>query len=300
MMIEGVILGHYISAARIQEFDITIKDCPGTENLVADFLSRIPKLNDPLAVDDQFLDEHLFFVAMKMPWYANVGNYLAVGKLPKHLTTRERKLIVQCNARFSWIGKYLFHTWADMCIHRCIREDEIHDILKACHDESYGGHFAYRRTRHKVLQMGYYWPTIFKDAKKYAQACDSCQRMGRPGQSNEMPLQPQLVIESFEHWTLDFVGPFHLSSNQKAYILVATNYVTKWVETIDLPRAIEEVMINFLFGLFVQYGLLREVITDGGKQFTWHKITATLINHHITQDHFFVSPASEQAGRKHQ
>ena len=80
--------------------------------------------------------------------------------------------------------------------------------------------------------MGYYWPTIFKDAKKYAHSCDSCERMGRPSQSNEMPLRPQ--------WALDFVGPFHPPSNQKSYILVATNYVTKWVEIIDLPRATQE------------------------------------------------------------
>lgn len=99
--------------------------------------------------------------------------------------------------------------------------------------------------------MGYYWPTIFKDTKKYDQACDSCLRMGCPSQFDEISLQPQLVIEHFERWPLDFVGPFHLPSKQKAYILVATNYVTKWVETVDLPRAIEEAVINFLSGLFV-------------------------------------------------
>jgi len=104
--------------------------------------------------------------------------------------------------------------------------------------------------------MGYYWPTIFKDAKKYSQAYDSYQRMGQRGQSDEMPLQPQLVIEPFECSTLDFASPFHPPSNQKAYILVATDYVKKWVETIDLQRATEEAVINFLFGLFVWYGLL--------------------------------------------
>ena len=65
--------------------------------------------------------------------------------------------------------------------------------------------FADRRTGHKVLQMGYYWPTIFKDAKKYVQACDSYQIMGHPGQADEMPLQPQLVVEPFEGWALEFV-----------------------------------------------------------------------------------------------
>ena len=57
--------------------------------MVADFLSRVPKTDDTLTVDDQFPDEHLFVVAVKIPWYADVANYLAVGKLPIHLTLRE-------------------------------------------------------------------------------------------------------------------------------------------------------------------------------------------------------------------
>lgn len=136
--------------------------------------------------------------------------------------------------------------------------------------------------------MGYYWPTIFKDAKKYAQACDSYQRMGQLGQFDEMSLQSKLVIEPFERWALDFVGPFYPPSNRKAYILVSTDYVTKWVETVDLQRAIKEVMINFLFGLFVRYGLLQEVITYGGGKFVAHEITTNLRNHHIT--HKITSP----------
>lgn len=88
-------------------------------------------------------------------------------------------MIFQRKARFYWIGGYLFHTVFDMQIRRFIREDEIYDILKAYHDEPYGIHFADYKNGHKILQMGYYWPTIFKDAKKYVQACDSCQRMGQ-------------------------------------------------------------------------------------------------------------------------
>eukprot|EP00253_Pinus_taeda_P028250 PITA_28250 len=265
----------------LQEFDITIKDRSRKENLVADFLLRMPKPADAAAVEDQFLDEHLFSVAVQTPWYVDVSNYLTVGKLPKHLTPNEQNQIVQRSTRFSWIGGYLFHTGADMHIRRCIREDEIFDILKACHDGPCGGNFADHRIGHKVLQIGYYWPTIFKDAKKFVQACDSFQRAGCPIQSDEMPLKPQLFIEPFGRWALDFVGPINPSSNQKTYILVATEYVTKWVEAEAFPRAIEGSVIQFLFHLFVRYGLPREIITYGGPQFAGNRIAATLNNYHV-------------------
>lgn len=74
----------------LQEFDITIKDQPGKENHVADLLSQILKPANAAAVEDQFPDEHLFVVTARTPCYADVANYLAIGKLPKHLTPNER------------------------------------------------------------------------------------------------------------------------------------------------------------------------------------------------------------------
>jgi hypothetical protein len=100
----------------LQEFNITIKDRPGRENLVADFLSRIPNTDNSLTVEDQFLDEHFFTVTIKTPWYVDVVNYLAVGKFPVHVSSRERKLIVHHSARFTWIGGYLFHIGSDLQI----------------------------------------------------------------------------------------------------------------------------------------------------------------------------------------
>jgi hypothetical protein len=78
--------------------------------------------------------------------------------------------------------------------------------------------------------MGYYWPSIFRDMKKYVWNCDSCQWMGKPSLADEMSLKSQVVVEPFERWALEFFGPFNPKSNQKAYILLATDYMIKWVE----------------------------------------------------------------------
>ena len=102
-----------------------------------------------------------------------------------------------------------------------------------------------------------------------------------------------MVVEPLEWWAVKFFGSFNLPSNKKTYILVSTNYVTKWVETMALLRATEESVINFIFDLFVRYGLPSEVITNGGEQFVGNKITTTLKNHHVT--HRVTSPYHPQA-----
>lgn len=68
---------------------------------MVDFLSHVPKTDDSTTIEDEFPDECLFVVTVKTLWYVDVANYLAVGKLPKHLMSSERKLIVQRSTRLS-------------------------------------------------------------------------------------------------------------------------------------------------------------------------------------------------------
>ena len=74
--------------------------------------------------------------------------------------------------------------------------------------------------------------------------------MGKPGWLDEMSLQPQLALDPFEKWAIDFVGPFNPCSNQKVHILVRTNYVTKWVEAKAIAKETEQVVLDFLFDKF--------------------------------------------------
>ena len=84
-----------------------------------------------------------------------------------------------------------------------------------------------------------------------------------------MPLQPQVLIEPFERWALDFVGPITPASKGKSYILVCTDYVTKWIEAKALPRATEQAVEDFLYeDIFTRFGVPREIVTNQGTQFT--------------------------------
>ncbi|XP_062085543.1 uncharacterized protein LOC133791640 [Humulus lupulus] len=105
----------------------------------------------------------------------------------------------------------------------------MHSILTHCHILQCGSHFGGARTAAKVLQCGFFWPTLFKDAHEFVKSCDRCQRTRNISRRNEIPLTGILEVELFDVWGIDFMGPFPSSYNN-LYILVAVDYVSKWVE----------------------------------------------------------------------
>ena len=126
----------------LQEFNITIIDRPSKENIVAYFLSRIQHEDGTKTIDNTFPDEHLFFVSVQTPWFADISNYLATGKIPNHLSPHEKHRIIVQSSNYSWVDNDLFHIGPDLIIRRYVWEDEMEDILHACHDGPCGGHFS--------------------------------------------------------------------------------------------------------------------------------------------------------------
>ena len=108
-------------------------------------------------------------------------------------------------------------------------ESEIEEILKHCHSLTCGGHFNGQRTTTKLLQSGFYWPSLFKDAYSFTKSCDRCQRTYNIEKRNKMPLNTILDVELFDIWGIYFMGPFPYSYGYK-YILLAVDYVSKWVD----------------------------------------------------------------------
>ena len=91
--------------------------------------------------------------------------------------------------------------------------------------------------------------------------------MGSISKRDEPPLQPILEVELFDIWGMDFMGPFP-SSFSNLYILLAVDYVSKWVEAIPTRTNDAKVLVSILRShIFTRFGTLRALITDGGTHF---------------------------------
>jgi len=129
-----------------------------------DLLSRVTinSTSDITPIDDYFPDESLLSLS-PMPWFANHINFLATRDLPDHWSTKDKGKFMNEVKNFYWDDPYLFKNYPDQIFQRCIPDNEVSSVIKLCHSEAYGSHFSSKKTTAKILQCGFYWPTMFKD-----------------------------------------------------------------------------------------------------------------------------------------
>jgi hypothetical protein len=137
------------------------------------------------------------------------------------------------------------------------------------HNSECGGNHYWKTITHKILRAGYYWPSLFSDVCQFVKTCDKCQRFVGKQQLKYLPLKPIVVMGPFQKWGLDFIGEIHPpSSNQHKWILVATDYFTKWIEAIPTRNANHTVIINFLQeNIFSRFGCPKRIVTDNAVVF---------------------------------
>nr|GEW25788.1 reverse transcriptase domain-containing protein [Tanacetum cinerariifolium] len=236
----------------LQEFDFKVLDTKGAENLTADHLSRLENtyenVLDPKEINETFPFETLSMVTFRgdssAPWFADFVNYHAV-------------------------------------IRRCVHGKEALEILEACHNGPTRGHHGVNLTAKKVFDAGFFWPTIYKDAHEFVKNCDSCQRQGKFSQRDEMPQNSIQICEIIDFWGIDFMGPF-LSSLGNKYILVAVDYMSKWVEAKALPTNDARVVCKVLKSLFARFGAPRAIISDRGTHFFNDQFAKVMLKYEVT------------------
>jgi hypothetical protein len=155
-----------------------ITDEKGTENVDADLLSRvtIDSASDITPIDDYFPDESLLSLR-SMPWFVNIVNFLSSGDLPADWSTQDKRKFLNEVKNFYWDDPYLFKYCLDQIFQRCIPNNEVSSVIKLCHSKVCGSHFSSKKTTTKILQNGFYWPTMFKDTHAFCKTCENCQKV---------------------------------------------------------------------------------------------------------------------------
>ncbi|GJW05393.1 reverse transcriptase domain-containing protein [Tanacetum coccineum] len=238
----------------LQEFDIEIRVKKGVENLAADHLSRLmnPELGKltKANIRDLFLEERLMSLTGRSdePWYTDYANYLCTD-----------------------------------IIRRCVAGKEASQIMRQCHSGPSGGHHGIATTTRKIYETGFYWPNIFCDARKLVHSCDVCQRAGNISARNETPQRYIQVCKIFDVWGIDFMGPFPLSNGNK-YILVAIDYVSKWVEAQALSTSDARNVVKFLKRLFACFGMPKALISNRGTHFCNYQMERAMKKYGVLDD----------------
>ncbi|GJS96540.1 reverse transcriptase domain-containing protein [Tanacetum coccineum] len=191
------------------------------------------------------------------PWFADFANYHAGNFLIKGMSSQQKRKFFKDVKYYFWDDPFLFKICADQVIRRCVSGQEAFDILKACYSGPTGGHYGVNYTAKKILDSG-------KISKR-----------------DEMPQNSIQVCEIFDMWGIDFMGPFPSSRGNK-YILVAVNYLSKWVEEKALPTNNARVVCKFLKSLFSRFGTPRAIISDRGTHFCNDQFIKVMLKYGFT------------------
>jgi hypothetical protein len=149
----------------LQEFDLEIRDKKGVENYAGNHLSHLQfKESAELPINDYMRDDTLLKVSTTNPWYANIVNYIVAGYIP---LGADKKKIIRDSRLHLWDDSYLYRLCADGLLRRCIPAFETWKILKRCHSSPYGGYYGAFPTNAKAWQSGFYWSTMYDDAKSF-------------------------------------------------------------------------------------------------------------------------------------
>jgi hypothetical protein len=180
-------------------------------------------------------------------WCDDLKYYLAHRNSPNHLDARKKRALRLKCTQYQLIDNLLFRQNYDKVLLRCLEKDDVEHKLTELNDGPIGSHFSGETTAHKVLRVGYCWPTLFKDAHAHARKCQICQVNAGRERRPTFPLQPVTIKNPFEQWGLDVVGEINLKLLKlHKYILIATNYFSKWTEVIPLKVINDNEVIQFL------------------------------------------------------
>jgi hypothetical protein len=175
--------------------------------------------------------------------------------------------------KYTLLDDDLYWRTIDDVLLKCLGEEQAKLVVQEVHDGICGAHQSTYKMNWLLRGAGFYWPTMMDDCVKYQKSCEACQRFGN------IQLAPTGVINSivkswpFRGWGLDFIGQIHPGSSKGyRFILVATDYFTKWTDAVPLRNMTHQEVICFVQEhIIYRFGVPRTLTTDQGPSFMSHQ-----------------------------
>ena len=140
-------------------------------------------------------------------------------------------------------------------------------ILQGLHDDKVAGHMGIKKTTKRV-QERYYWAGYHMDVVNWCKKCVICQARSAPGKTPKAPLKKLQTGARFQRTSLDILGPLTKTHDGNRYILLITDYFSKWVEAVALSNIeASTVALAFIEHFVTRFGVPTQIHTDQGKQF---------------------------------
>ncbi|KAG7548009.1 Ribonuclease H-like superfamily [Arabidopsis suecica] len=199
-------------------------------------------------------------------WRVPIKNFIFNGELPSN-NWQARKLRI-ISAKYCIIKGSLYKRGVSDPYLLCIFGPKVEIVTSEVHEGLCGSHSSGRSMAFKIKRLGYFWPTMISDCIDYAKRCKKCQM--------HAPLihQPSEFLSSisapypFMRWSMDIVGPMHRLTRGVQYLLVLTDYFSKWIEAEAYINIKDSVVKTFLWKhIIYRYGVPYEIVTDNGPQF---------------------------------
>ncbi|GJW06745.1 reverse transcriptase domain-containing protein [Tanacetum coccineum] len=238
--------------------EFSIKQIPRSENKKADALSKIAStsfahLNKQVLVEElkeKSINEKEILDIVEEEgntWMTPICEYLT-----KEILSEDKKkarAVRQKAANYAMINGTLYKKsflgpWL-----RCVGPLQANYVLREIHEGSCNMHSGPRSVVAKVIQTGYYWPTMHMDARNLIRECNDCQIHCPVPRNPQQNLTPITSPWPFYKWGIDIAGPFPEGPGKVKFLIVAIDYFTKWIEA----KAVATIT--------------GEIISDNGKQF---------------------------------
>jgi hypothetical protein len=197
-------------------------------------------------------------------WRKEIVDYL---KDPSRKVSRKLRYKA---IKFVLLDERLYYKSLEGVLLQCLVQEEAKRMMSEVHDGLCGAHQSAYRMKWVIRQTGCYWPTMLEDCFEYYKGCQDCQKFENIERVPASALNPIIKPWPLRGWGIDLIGQINPpSSKGHKFVLLATDYFTKWVEAIPLKKVTSENMVEYVKKhIIYRFGIPQTITTDQGTQFT--------------------------------